>query len=264
VCGGLPVVASYMPWVGVHAPGYICTPPHRADPDTCLTYAYFSLCAQAYAADPDIIDAGVADMLACRDRDPACVGYSTCLLYFKGFQALQAHRVAHWLACNGRVALALALQSRVSEVFHVDIHPGAMIGRGVLLDHATGVVIGETAVVGDNVSMLHAVSLGGSGTGSEIRHPTVGHGVLLGAGVAVLGPVVIGAGSKVRGLAEEGSARTGHPFRGAEELFVRWSHVCRLWTDRTCTAPRTHRLAPVRSSCRTCRATRSPWACPPT
>ena len=95
-------------------------------------------------------------------------------------------------------ALSLAFQSRVSEVFHVDIHPGAHLGRGVMLDHATGVVIGETAIVGDNVSMLHHVTLGGSGTGrGETRHPTVGHGCLLGAGVSVLGPIVIGAGSKV-------------------------------------------------------------------
>eukprot|EP00955_Chlamydomonas_euryale_P041912 352159-Chlamydomonas_euryale.AAC.9 len=156
-----------------------------------------SLFDSAYERDPDIVDAAVADLLACVDRDPACEKYSQCLLYFKGFQAIQCHRVAHWLASNGRVALALALQSRASQVFHVDIHPGAMIGRGVLLDHATGVVIGETAVVGDNVSMLHHVSLGGSGTGDGIRHPTVGHGVLLGAGASVLGPVVIGAGSKV-------------------------------------------------------------------
>lgn len=94
-------------------------------------------------------------------------------------------------------ALALALQSRVSEVFHVDIHPGAQLGRGILLDHATGVVIGETAVVGDNVSMLHHVTLGGSGTGTGVRHPSVGHGVLIGAGASILGPVSVGAGSKI-------------------------------------------------------------------
>lgn len=93
--------------------------------------------------------------------------------------------------------LAVALQSRISEVFHVDIHPAATFGRGILLDHATGVVIGETAVVGDNVSMLHHVTLGGSGTGKGIRHPTIGHGVLLGAGVSVLGNVTVGCGAKV-------------------------------------------------------------------
>lgn len=153
---------------------------------------------EAYLDDPDIIDAAVADILAVNDRDPACEKYSQCLLYFKGWQAIQCHRVSHWLWCHGRKTLALAIQSRVSEILHVDIHPAAYIGKGVLLDHATGVVIGETAVVGDNVSMLHHVTLGGSGTSRDnVRHPTIGHGVLLGAGVSVLGPVVVGAGSKV-------------------------------------------------------------------
>lgn len=109
---------------------------------------------------------------------------------------MQCHRIAHWLWQRGRRAMALAIQSRVSEVFHVDIHPAASLGRGLLIDHATGVVIGETATVGDNVSMLHHVTLGGSGTGGGKRHPTVGHGVLLGAGVTVLGPVMVGCGSK--------------------------------------------------------------------
>lgn len=152
---------------------------------------------RAYASDPEIIDGAVADMLAVKDRDPACDKYSQALLHFKGYQAMQCHRVSHWLWNQGRQTLALALQSRASELFHVDIHPGASIGRGVLLDHATGVVIGETAVVGDNVSMLHQVSLGGSGTGKGTRHPSIGHGVLLGAGVSVLGPVYVGPGSKV-------------------------------------------------------------------
>lgn len=153
---------------------------------------------EAYYDDPDIVDAAVADILAVKERDPACEKYSQAILYFKGYQAVQCYRVAHWLWNQGRKTLALAIQSRISEVFHVDIHPAAYIGKGVLLDHATGVVIGETAVVGDNVSMLHHVTLGGSGTGrGTIRHPTIGHGVLLGAGVSVLGPVTVGAGSKV-------------------------------------------------------------------
>lgn len=151
----------------------------------------------AYASDPTLIDAAVADAGACLERDPACGGVAQCVLYFKGFQALQSHRVAHHLWRHGRRALALALQSRVSEVMHVDIHPGAVIGSGVLIDHATGVVIGETAVVGDNVSLLHHVTLGGSGTVRGTRHPRVGDGALLGAGVCVLGPVSVGAGSKV-------------------------------------------------------------------
>eukprot|EP00195_Chlamydomonas_chlamydogama_P015193 CAMPEP_0202889850 /NCGR_PEP_ID=MMETSP1392-20130828/408_1 /ASSEMBLY_ACC=CAM_ASM_000868 /TAXON_ID=225041 /ORGANISM="Chlamydomonas chlamydogama, Strain SAG 11-48b" /LENGTH=395 /DNA_ID=CAMNT_0049573279 /DNA_START=260 /DNA_END=1447 /DNA_ORIENTATION=+ len=155
------------------------------------------LCQDAYDDDPSIVDAAVADMLAVKDRDPACEKFAQCMLYFKGFQAVQSHRVCHWLWGNGRRSLALALASRASEVFHVDIHPAAQLGIGILLDHATGVVIGETAIVGDNVSMLHHVSLGGSGTSNDVRHPTVGHGVLLGAGATLLGPIVVGAGSKI-------------------------------------------------------------------
>lgn len=103
----------------------------------------------------------------------------------------------HFSTSSGRRPLALAVQSRVSEVLHVDIHPGARVGRGVMIDHATGVVVGETAVVGDGVSLLHHVTLGGSGTGRGARHPHIGDGALLGAGVCVLGPVTVGAGSKV-------------------------------------------------------------------
>ncbi|GBF88441.1 hypothetical protein Rsub_01153 [Raphidocelis subcapitata] len=150
-----------------------------------------------YASDPGIIDAAMADLEAVLDRDPACEKYSQALLHFKGYQAIQSHRVAHHLWLNGREALALMLQSRISEAFHVDIHPAARLGRGILLDHATGVVIGETASIGDNVSMLHHVTLGGSGVGKGTRHPQVGHGVLLGAGVTVLGPVTLGPGAKV-------------------------------------------------------------------
>jgi len=136
-------------------------------------------------------------MQAVIDRDPACEKYTQCMLYFKGFQAVQSQRLAHWLYNKGRKALAIALQSRISEAFHVDIHPAAVIGRGFMLDHATGVVIGETAVIKDNVSMLHHVTLGGSGTGKGKRHPTINHGVLLGAGVSILGPVIVGRGSKI-------------------------------------------------------------------
>ncbi|PNH10165.1 Serine acetyltransferase 5 [Tetrabaena socialis] len=164
---------------------------------TMLGMQLMRLISEAYEDDPSLIDAALADLQAVYDRDPACDDYSQAMLYFKGFQAVQCQRVAHWLWQRGRKSLALAIQSRMSEAFHVDIHPAAVIGRGVMIDHATGVVIGETAVVGDNVSMLHHVTLGGSGTGRGVRHPTIGHGVLLGAGVTVLGPVVVGAGSKV-------------------------------------------------------------------
>lgn len=151
----------------------------------------------AYADDSNLLEYCIADLQAVFDRDPACEQYLQCLLFFKGFQAIQVHRVAHWMWLKGRKSLALALQSRMSEVFGVDIHPGAVFGKGMMMDHATGIVIGETAVIGDNVSMLHHVTLGGSGTGTGTRHPTVGNGALLGAGVSVLGPVVVGHCSKV-------------------------------------------------------------------
>ncbi|KAA6422529.1 MAG: serine acetyltransferase [Trebouxia sp. A1-2] len=164
---------------------------------TLLGTQLMRLIFDAYQDDSSILEAGMADMEAAKERDPACDKYTQCILYFKGFQAIQCQRIAHWLWKKDRKMLAVALQSRVSEVLHVDIHPAAQLGSGVLIDHATGVVIGETAVVGNNVSMLHHVTLGGSGTGKGIRHPTIGDGALLGAGVSVLGPIKVGAGCKV-------------------------------------------------------------------
>lgn len=164
---------------------------------TLLGTQLMRLIFDAYQEDPSILEACMADMEAAKERDPACDKYTQCILYFKGFQAIQCQRIAHWLWQKGRKMLAIALQSRVSEVLHVDIHPAAQLGSGVLIDHATGVVIGETAVVGNNVSMLHHVTLGGSGTGKGVRHPTIGDGALLGAGVSVLGPIRVGAGTKV-------------------------------------------------------------------
>jgi len=155
------------------------------------------LILDAYNDEPELLEACVADLNAVFDRDPACERYLQCLLFFKGFQATQVHRIAHWMWKKGRRALALALQSRMSEVFDVDIHPGATLGKGLMMDHASGIVIGETAIVGDNVSLLHHVTLGGSGTGTGSRHPIVGNGVLLGAGVSVLGSVVVGHCTKV-------------------------------------------------------------------
>jgi len=152
---------------------------------------------EAFNDDPDIMAAVVADMNAVFDRDPACEKYSHCMLNFKGFQAIQSYRISHWLFRKNRRALASALQSRIAELFHVDLHPGAKLGRGIMIDHATGVVIGETATVGDNVSILHHVTLGGSGTGNGVRHPNIGNGVLLGAGVVCLGPITVGHGSKI-------------------------------------------------------------------
>ncbi|KAF7135476.1 hypothetical protein RHSIM_Rhsim08G0232100 [Rhododendron simsii] len=145
----------------------------------------------------DLLSSTVADLRAARERDPACTSYSHCLLNYKGFLSIQAHRVAHNLWTQNRKPLALALQSRIADVFAVDIHPGAKIGKGVLLDHATGVVIGETAVVGNNVSILHHVTLGGTGKVGGDRHPKIGDGVLLGAGATVLGNIKVGAGAKV-------------------------------------------------------------------
>lgn len=147
--------------------------------------------------DREIVRAVVDDLKAVKERDPACISYVHCFLNFKGFLACQAHRIAHSLWSKGRKILALLIQNRVSEVFAVDIHPGAIIGRGILLDHATGVVVGETAVIGDNVSILHNVTLGGTGKVSGDRHPKIGDGVLIGAGTCVLGNVKIEDGAKI-------------------------------------------------------------------
>jgi len=152
---------------------------------------------EALQEDPQIRSAIRADLWAVRERDPACHRFLTPLLYFKGYNAVQSYRVGHWLWQHKRRSLALFLQSRVSEALAVDIHPAAKIGIGIMVDHATGLVIGETAIVGDNVSMLHAVTLGGTGKQSGQRHPTVGSGVLIGAGAKVLGDVHIGKGAKI-------------------------------------------------------------------
>jgi serine O-acetyltransferase len=155
------------------------------------------LVCEALAADGSIRAAIRADLLAARTRDPAARGYAMPFLYFKGFHALQAYRVAHWLWMQGRRALAAHLQNRISEAFGLDIHPAARIGSGVLIDHGTGVVIGETAVVEDNVSLLHEVTLGGTGKEMGDRHPKVRRGVLIGAGAKILGNIEIGSGAKI-------------------------------------------------------------------
>jgi len=152
---------------------------------------------EAFVKDPSIGQAMRRDIQGIIDRDPACKRYSTPLLYFKGYHALQSYRVAHWLWNQRREALALYLQSRISEIFSVDIHPAARIGSGVLIDHASGVVIGETAVVENNVSMLHQVTLGGTGKETGDRHPKVRSGVLIGAGAKILGNIEIGQGAKI-------------------------------------------------------------------
>lgn len=151
----------------------------------------------AYAADPTLIGAAEADLRAVFERDPACKGYMQPFLFFKGFIALQTHRIAHWLWLQGRETLAFHLQSRVSESFQLDIHPAARFGKGIFIDHAHGITIGETATVGDDVSMLHGVTLGGTGAERGDRHPKIGKGVLLGAGAKVLGNITIGDYAKV-------------------------------------------------------------------
>ena len=152
---------------------------------------------EAYAAEPDLGQAARADLTAVFDRDPACQRFIQPILFFKGYQAVQAYRIGHWLWQTGRRDLAYFVQMRVSEVFGVDIHPAARVGRGIMIDHAHSIVIGETAVVGDNVSMLHSVTLGGTGKEDGDRHPKIGNGVMIGAGAKVLGNITIGYCSRI-------------------------------------------------------------------
>ncbi|HEY9058270.1 MAG TPA: serine O-acetyltransferase [Aurantimonas sp.] len=157
--------------------------------------------AQAFAdmleSDGDFSATLRTDIQAVFDRDPACERYIEPLLYFKGFHAIQTHRLAHWLWNEGRRDFALYLQARSSAVFQTDIHPASRMGRGIFLDHATGLVIGFTAVVGDNVSILQNVTLGGTGKEFGDRHPKIGYGVLIGAGAKILGNITIGKCSKI-------------------------------------------------------------------
>jgi serine O-acetyltransferase len=152
---------------------------------------------EAFLSDPNIIESAMMDILAVQERDPAVEDYSIPLLYLKGFHALQIHRVAHWLWKQKRIPLALYLQNRSSVIFGVDVHPAATIGKGIMFDHATGVVVGETAVIEDNVSILQGVTLGGTGKQSGDRHPKIRQGVMIGAGAKVLGNIEIGVGAKV-------------------------------------------------------------------
>ena len=154
---------------------------------------------QAHTENPDIADASIADLTAVRERDAACRGYYQPFLFFKGYHALQTYRVAHHLWKKKRTALALHLQSRMSETFAIDIHPAAKIGKGILMDHGTGIVVGETAVVEDNVSIMHEVTLGGTGKHGGDRHPKVRRGSLISVGAKILGNIEIGEGAKVGG-----------------------------------------------------------------
>jgi serine O-acetyltransferase len=155
------------------------------------------LAEEAFEADPYLGEAARADVVAVMERDPASHGFYQPVLFFKGYQAVQSYRLARWLWENGREGIAYFIQMRISEQFGVDIHPGAKIGKGIMIDHAHSIVIGETAVVGDNVSMLHSVTLGGTGKTDGDRHPKIENGVLIGAGAKVLGNITIGYCSRI-------------------------------------------------------------------
>ncbi len=161
------------------------------------SYVLHDFISEAFREDPDILAAVFADLRAVVSRDPATRGYSQPVLYLKGFHAVQSYRVAHHFWIEGRHALAFYFQNRISEVFATDIHPAARIGKGIMFDHATSIVIGETAVVGDDFSMLHEVTLGGTGKEGGDRHPKIGRGVMIGAGAKILGNIKVGEGAKV-------------------------------------------------------------------
>ncbi len=203
---------------------------------------------RALSADPSIGCAFKADLQAVFEKDPACERFIEPFLYFKGFHAIQAQRVTHWLWNNGERDFALYLQSRSSEVFQTDIHPAARFGQGIFLDHATGLVVGETAVVEDEVSLLQNVTLGGTGKDAGDRHPKVRRGVMIGAGAKVLGNIEIGenariaAGSVVlrsvpaNGLVAGVPAKlvrinpAGAPPRGMEEVLASLAYDAFDWT----------------------------------
>lgn len=166
---------------------------HHALPSDLIEQSYFD----AVAEDPSIAEAFRADLAAVIERDPACTRLIEPVLYFKGFHAIETHRLAHALWNAGRQDFALYLQSRSSEVFQTDIHPAARIGKAIFLDHATGLVVGATAVIGDNVSMLQDVTLGGTGKERGDRHPKVRSGVLIGAGAKILGNIEVGCCSRI-------------------------------------------------------------------
>ncbi len=196
-----PILASFLNATILHHNSYAAALSYRlaqkvADQEM-NAMLWREVCDEAFAEEPSIVTAALADTYAVYDRDPACREFMQPFLYFKGYQAIQLHRIASWLWRNERQALALFLQSRMSELFSIDIHPAARLGQGIFLDHAHNVVIGETAVVGNDVSMLHGVTLGGTGKESADRHPKIGNGVLIGSGAKVLGNIRVGDKAKI-------------------------------------------------------------------
>lgn len=196
-----PALGSLIMASVLNQPGFEAAVAHRVAARLGHPAVSADLIAQAFdeaiAADSEIGVGMRADVLAVVDRDPACYRVLEPVLFFKGFHALQAHRLAHWLWRQGRRDFALYLQSRSSEVFQTDINPAAKIGKGIFLDHATGLVVGETAVIEDDVSILHGVTLGGTGKQGGDRHPKIRKGVLIGAGAKILGNIEIGQCTRV-------------------------------------------------------------------
>lgn len=170
---------------------------NKLDSPTASSLLLREVILEAFTSDSCIPKALRADLLAVEERDSACNELSIPFLYFKGFHALETHRVTHWLWQQGRESLALFFQNRMSVEFGVDIHPAAKMGYGIMLDHATGLVIGATAVVGNNVSILQSVTLGGTGKDEGDRHPKICDGVLISAGAKILGNICVGEGAKV-------------------------------------------------------------------
>lgn len=166
---------------------------HQVVPDDLIRKAFL----QAFADEPELADIIRVDLGAVFDRDPACDRFIEPVLYFKGFHAIQTHRLANWLLRHGRRDFALYLQSRSSAVFQTDINPAVTMGKGIFLDHATGLVVGETATIGDDVSILQDVTLGGTGKKGGDRHPKIESGVLIGAGAKILGNFKIGHCSRI-------------------------------------------------------------------
>ena len=196
-----PILASFMHATILHHEELECALSYhlanQLDSPSASSMMLREVFLEAFSSDEDIRHAIREDLDAVLERDSACHEYYLPFLYFKGFQALQTHRVAHWLWRQGRHSLALFLQSCMSQKLGVDIHQAAQFGKGILLDHATGLVVGETAVVGNKVSILQSVTLGGTGKTDGDRHPKIGDGVLISAGAKILGNITVGEGAKV-------------------------------------------------------------------